>query len=373
VNFDLTEDEEMLKALAQRFVGDRYDIERRRVYQSNSNGFASENWSLLGELGLIAAMLPAQDGGLDLGATGIATVFEQLGRGLVVEPLIENVLLAARLFAATAPEPLRSQWLPQLVSGEKRIALAHAEDRGRPGRLWVETRAAGQGDDVRLQGVKAYVPASGDADGYIVSARTSGAPGDPEGVGLFFVTGAADGLSRTSWRMADGSVAVTLSFDSVLAKPCGSDTNGASQIEAAETLASLARSAEALGVMEKVFADTQEYLRTREQFGSKLSEFQALQHRMVAQYAIIEQARGLLNLALVSWETPEFSQAVLGLRAYIAPTSVDLGQEMTQLHGGMGVSDELFISHALKRLLVLSRWPDDASAALDRFAGVTLA
>ncbi len=370
MNFDLTEDEEMLKALTQRFVGDRYDIERRRGYQAGSAGFSADNWALLGELGLIAAMLPEADGGLGLDATGIATVFEELGRGLVTEPMIENVLLAARLFAATAAEPLRSEWLPRLVSGKARIALAHAEARGRPGRLWIEATAVTHDDQVRLTGNKTYVPAGGDVDGYIVSARTAGSAGGEQGVSLYLVASSAKGVQRDSWRLADGSVAVTLTLDDVLGEPGFAITDGISRIAEAEILASLARSAEALGVMEKMFADTQEYLRTREQFGSKLSSFQALQHRMVAQYAAIEQARALMNLALVSWETAAFDRAVLGLRAYLAPASVALGHEMIQFHGGMGVSDELFIAHAHKRLLVLSRWPDDADAALDRFAGV---
>jgi alkylation response protein AidB-like acyl-CoA dehydrogenase len=370
VNFDLSEDEEMLKALAERFVSDHYDIERRRSYQSAANGFSAANWKLLGELGLIAAPLAQADGGLGLDATGIATVFEALGRGLVVEPLIENVVLAARLFAAVAAEPLRSAWLPRLLAGDARIALAHAEAGGRPGRLWVETRAEGDGGAVRLSGAKAYVPAGGGVDGYIVSARLSGLPGDRGGIGLFFVSAAAPGLGIESWRLADGSVAVSLVLDNVAAEPGFASDAGFEQIEAVGELASLARSAEALGIMERIFAETREYLTTREQFGVKLASFQALQHRMVAQYSAIEQSRALLNLALVSFGSDSFGSAVQGLRAFIAPAAVTLGHEMIQFHGGMGVTDELSIGHAHKRLLALSRWPDDPEAALDRFAKV---
>jgi alkylation response protein AidB-like acyl-CoA dehydrogenase len=370
VNFDLTEDEEMLKALAERFVGNQYDMERRRTYQSGSAGFSATNWALLGELGLIAAPFAEDDGGLGLDATGIATVFEALGRGLVVEPLIENVVLAARLFAATAGEPLRSAWLPRLLSGEARIALAHAEMAGRPGRLWIETQARTNGAGVRLSGAKAYVPAGGGVDGYLVSARQSGAPGEAGGVALYLVAADAPGLSSQTWRLADGSVAVSLALDNVAAQPGFTGEDGAARIEAAETLASLARSAEALGVMQRMFGETQDYLRTREQFGAKLASFQAIQHRMVAQYAAIEQCRALLNLALVSSRSDDFAEAVHGLRAFIAPASVALGHEMIQFHGGMGITDELAIGYAHKRLLVLSRWPDDPDAALDRFAGI---
>lgn len=370
MNFDLTEDEEMLKALAERFVVDHYDMDRRRAFLGDANGFSPENWALLGELGLLAAPFDAENGGLGLDATGIATVFEALGRGLVVEPLVENVLLAGRLFAATAPEALAGEWLPALMDGSRRVALAHEESRGRPGRLWVECRAEGNGSGPRLTGSKPYVPAGAGVDGYIVSARSAGAPGDAEGLGLYFVPADAPGLSREHWRMADGSVAVSLTLDGVAVEPGHVLAGGAAEIANAEVLASLARSAEALGIMERIFAETQEYLRTREQFGNRLASFQAIQHRMVAQYAVIEQARALLNLAQVSWGGDEFARAVAGVRAFIAPASITLGHEMIQFHGGMGVTDELSIGHGHKRLLVLSRWPDDPDIALDRFAGV---
>ncbi|MFM5885261.1 MAG: acyl-CoA dehydrogenase family protein [Novosphingobium sp.] len=368
MNFELSEDEAMLKALAERFVIDRYDNERRRGYLAQSNGFDPHNWSMLGELGLIAALFDEAAGGLALDATGIATVFEALGRGMVAEPLIENVLVAARLFAGTAPADLRQKWLDGLLSGQRRLALAHAESGGRNGQLWVETRADANGAGLRLSGSKLCVPAGSGVDGFLVSARSNGSPADPQGVGLYFVPANSPGLTIESWKMADGSCAVTLHLDGV-ATAVKLDGDAAA-IEHAQDLANLARAAEALGIMEQIFADTLEYLRTREQFGTKLGSFQALQHRMVAQYAVIEQTRALLNLAQVSCGKAEFASAVNGVRAYVAQTSLTLGHEMIQMHGGMGVTDELSIGHGHKRLLVLSRWPDDPEAALDRFAGI---
>jgi alkylation response protein AidB-like acyl-CoA dehydrogenase len=370
VNFDLNEDEEMIKALAERFVGDNYDFERRRGYLAEANGFSSRNWAMLGDLGLIAAPFAAGEGGLELDATGIATVFEALGRGLVVEPLIENVLLAGRLFAATAKQSLKDQWLAGILSGELRIALAHTEAGGRNGFLHVETRAAGNDSGYRLTGAKSCVPAGGGVDGYIVSARTGGAPDDPGGLALFFLPVGTAGLRHNTWRMADGSVAVSLLLAGCEVPPEHCLSGGAEQIDHAEVTASLARSAEALGIMERIFAETLEYLRTREQFGAKIGSFQAIQHRMAAQYAKLEQCRGLLHLALVSQATTEFVSAVRGARAFIMATALSLGHEMIQFHGGMGVTDELSIGSGHKRLLVLSRWPDNPEAALDRFAGI---
>ncbi|MFM5930502.1 MAG: acyl-CoA dehydrogenase family protein [Novosphingobium sp.] len=368
MNFDLTEDQEMLKALAERFVSDRYDIERRREYVASETGFSQANWSLLGELGLIAALFDEADGGFGLDATGIATVFEALGNGLVVEPLIENVLVGAGLFAAGAPDDLRDQWLPDLVSGKRRLALAHVESRARPGSLWVETKAAANGAGLCLSGTKDYVPAANGVDGFIVSARSAGQPGDVDGLDLYFIPSGTQGLTIKSWRMADGSSAVSLTLDNVIGAIAL--RGGYAAIEAAQTRANLARCAEAVGIMERLFAETLEYLRTRRQFGSRLADFQAIQHRMAAQYASLEQSRALLNLALVSDGTDAFATAVQGARAHIGPASIMLGHEMIQFHGGMGVTDELSIGHGHKRLLVLSRWPDDPDTALDRFAGI---
>jgi len=368
VNFDLSEDEEMLKALAERFVSDHYDMESRRNFISEANGFSQANWNLLGELGLIAAVFDEELGGMSLDAAGVAVIFEALGKGLVVEPLIENVLVAGRLFAATANPELRDAWLPDILTGERRLALAHAEFKGRPGRPWIETSATSQGGMTVLNGEKACVPAGSGADGFIVSANTGYDHADLDAVRLYFVPANAEGFSTRSWRLADGSCAVTLRLDNVAVEEGCELSDATTGLALIEDYANLARSAEALGIMQSMFDETAEYLRTRHQFGAKLSSFQAIQHRMVAQYTAIEQCRGLLNKALVSFGTEEFGTAVKGLRAFVSSASVELGHEMIQFHGGMGVTDELVIGHAHKRLLVLSRWPDDPLIALDRFA-----
>lgn len=370
MNLNLSEDEKMLQALAERFVQDHYDIEKRRTYLAEPNGYSPKLWALLSELGLIPALFSEADGGGDLDATGIAVIFEAMGRGLAVEPLAENVLLAGRLFAATADAALRDKLLSQIVDGGQRVALAHAEAKGRGGRLWVETRAEAKGADFILTGEKAYVPAGMGADHFVVSARTAQNPESPDGVSLYLVPANAAGLTVTPWRMVDGAAAASLKLDHVRVSGASKLGGGIEAIAHAQTLANLARAAEALGIMERIFAETSDYLRTREQFGAKLSSFQALQHRMVANYVSIEQARALINLALVSWNTPEFAKAVTGARAFISDASIALGHDMMQFHGGMGVTDELIIGQGHKRLLVLSRWPDDPDVALDRFAGI---
>ena len=366
MNFDLTEDEEMLKALVERFVADHYDPDKRRAYLAEPEGFSRRNWALLGELGLIALPFAPEHGGLGAGATALATVFEVLGRGLVVEPLAEAALLAGGLFERLADDALQAAWMPRLVTGEKRLAFAHREAAARDNWAWVETRA----QDNRLSGEKSLVVAGAGADGFVVSARTSGAAGDADGIALFLVEATAPGLEITPWRLVDGGVAATLRLDTVDATPLG---GGLAEIAAARSRLALAQSAEALGIMERLFAETLDFLRTRKQFGVALGSFQALQHRMAAQYGQIEQARALLNLAMMT--SPEDAAAwrrtIDGAHAFIADAAVALGHEMIQMHGGMGVTDELIIGHGHKRLLMLSRWPETSAATLDRYAGVS--
>lgn len=367
VNFNLTEDEEMLKALVERFVRDHYDHESRRSFQAKAPGFSVANWRTLGDIGLLAGPLPQDCGGLDIGATGIATMFEALGYGLVVEPVAEAIVLAARLFLTGANEALRDAWAASLLTGDKRIALAHAERDFRDGACWVRATARYAGDAVILDGEKAFCVTGSRADAYIVSARSSGTPDDQHGVEFFLVPADTAGLTVTEWPMIDGIYAAALRFTN-MAVPVSARLNGGfTALAEVEILASLARSAEALGIMRRLFADTIDYLRTRTQFDVPIGSFQAIQHRMVAQYAAIEQSRALINLALVSAQPAAFARAVHGARAYIGEASVALGHEMIQFHGGMGVTDELAIGTGHMRMLMLSRWPDAPLAALDRF------
>lgn len=374
MNFDLSENEEMLKALAERFALDRYDLDRRRAYQQEPEGFSQDNWQLMAELGLLAAPLPESCGGLDLDGTSLSVLCEALGAGLVVEPLTESVVLAGRLLAATAVEGSAAvEFLADLATGSTRVALAHAESAGRGGLHWVETTATAGDDGWQLNGAKACVPCGSGVAAYIVSARIEGAPQDREGIGLWLVPADAPGLSAHSWRLVDGSLAVSLELRDVRVAAGLRLHGGLAELDYAQSVAHLARTAEALGIMDRMLAETTEYLRTREQFGTRLGSFQAIQHRMVAQYAVREQARGLLNRAIVSWATPDFDLAVAAVTAYIASTALTFGHEMIQFHGGMGVTEELAIGHAHKRLMMLTRWPLSPEVAMEHYAALLAA
>lgn len=368
MNFDLTEDEIMLRGVAERFVLDRYDTESRRQYLAQAGGFCTENWAILAELGILAGAIAAEHGGLELGLTGITVLAEALGHGMVVEPVCESAFFTAPLFLTSASPALQDQWAAPLVTGEKRVAFAHFEKGSRGGSTWIETRASRNGSGIIINGCKPYVAAGAGADGYIVSARMEGSPGDCHGWSLYFVPADTPGLTSSGWRMADGCYAARLTFDNVSIDPDFALGDGRAALEAAMPRASLVSSAEALGIMERLFAETLDYVRQRQQFGSPIGKFQAVQHRLAQQYSQIQQGRALLELAIVSEGGESFGTAVDGARAFIAQAAIELGHEAIQLHGGMGITDELAIGHGHKRLLVISRWPDDAVTALDRYA-----
>jgi alkylation response protein AidB-like acyl-CoA dehydrogenase len=372
MNFDLSEDQQILKAVVERFVTDRYDLVRRREYQREPRGFSPENWRMLGELGLIGAQFAPEPGGFGDSAIDTLITFESLGQGLVVEPLIECALLAGGLFGQGAEPALREAWLPDLVSGRKTLTFAHREPGSRNNLGWVQTRAQSKNGRVVLDGEKIAVANPVGADALIVSASQSADPADREAISLYWVPADTRGLLVRPYRQMDGGLAARVAFDNVELGPRNLLRGGYRAIYRAETRASLGRSAEALGIMQMLLDQTLEYVRQRHQFGVPLATFQALQHRLVAQYVALEQSRALLYGAALAdaSQHEEWRTQICGARAFIAEHSVLLGQDAIQMHGGMGVSDELVVGHAHKRLLMLSRTPSDAQTALDVFAGI---
>lgn len=372
VNFDLNEDESLLKALAERFVTDRYGLDKRRHYLAEPAGFSAANWKLLGELGLIATAFSADAGGLGSSPVELIVLHEALGRGLIAEPLIDCAVLAGGLFEGVAPPALRAAWVPALAAGEKRLAFAHRELAARDRLAFVATRAEAAGDGWRLGGEKAVVAGAGGADALLVSARTGGEPADADGISLFLVPAGTPGVRLTPYRLIDGSLAAKVTLSAAELPAEARLEGGFPAIAAAEARANLCRAAEAVGLMDMLLQTTLEYLRTRKQFGVPIGSFQAVQHRMVQQYVAVEQARSLLYRAAMANGRDRSAEmhAVAGARAFIAEASVALGHEAIQLHGGMGVSDEMAVTHMHKRLFLLSRHPSGALAALDEYAGV---
>jgi alkylation response protein AidB-like acyl-CoA dehydrogenase len=369
VAFDLTDEQSMIKSMVERFVQDRYPINSASKYQSERCGFSQENWATLGELGIIGTAFSAENGGLGADDTTLSIMFEAFGYGSVVEPMIDCVFEAGRLFERGAAPELAQSWLPKLIDGSKRLALAHTEYSAGDDDDWVGLRASLSNRQYELYGEKSLIVAGLNADGFVVSGQT-GVNGTSQ-TEFFFVPADTAGLTLAPFRLIDGAVACQALFDHVRIPESYRLVGGLDLWHTIREESALLRAAEAVGLMNKMFEDTLEYLRTREQFGKTLGSFQALQHRMVAQYVGLNECRALLERITLQENKADRSRAIAGARAAIAERGIALSHEAIQLHGGMGVSDELPIGRYHKRLVFLTQYPADGERAFNAYAGIT--
>lgn len=363
MNFDLTEDQAMLKAAVERFVADSYggDLEARRKARINPSGFSGAHWARLAETGVLALPVSAANGGLGGSRVDLMVVMEALGRGLAAEPVLEAVIAAALLDAAGA-----SAALDPLIAGQRLVVLAHAEREARYNLAHVGTTATVQGDKVRIDGTKIAVNAGGPADHLIVSAREAGNTRDAQGIAFWLVPADAGGVDRRSYRLADGSVAAEITLRQVEVPASARIATGLDTLTPVVALARLGATAEMLGLMTLLFDTTLAYVKTRTQFGQPLGAFQVIQHRMTDAYVLVEQARSQVVRAALAPDA-DFARAAAGAKSYIAEAALTVAHTAVQMHGGMGITDELLIGHALKRIRVLALTFGDAGAALDDY------
>ncbi|CAM3754144.1 acyl-CoA dehydrogenase family protein [Roseateles saccharophilus] len=355
MDFDFTEDQQALRDAVQRFVDKDYAFERR-VQIARAGGFDRAVWDGLAGLGLTALAVPEAHGGLGQGAVEAMVVMEELGRGLVMEPLAQGALIAPALLSK-APDDLQAAWLPRIAGGEALVVLAHQEAKSRYRLHQVATRAV----DGRLSGVKSLVPAGDVADAFIVPARVSGADDAAEGIALYLVERSAAGVHTRPYSLYDGSRAAEVHFDNTPARLIAGPDRGLALLELAADIGIAAQAAEAVGVMERHLALTVDYLNTRKQFGVAIGSFQALRHRTADVKMQLELARSMSYYA-----TLRLGDAPAVRRRALSQAKVQLGQAMrfvgqqcTQMHGGIGVTDEYAGSHYFKRLTVMEmQWGD---------------
>lgn len=369
MNFDLSEDQALLKAAIERFVVNAYagDLQRRKLFRLQPAGFSAANWARLAETGVLALTFPETIGGLGAGRVETIIAMEALGRGLVVEPVLDAVLIAGGLLHAAGTAAQHSEHLSPLIAGERRLALAHAEPAARYNLAHVATTARPSGDDFVLSGAKTCVIGGADADTLIVGARVSGDVRQRDGIAFFLVPADARGVDRRAYRLADGAVAAEIALRDVAVPASARLAGGLAALEAVAATARLAASAEMLGLMALLLDDTLAYVKTRQQFGQPLGKFQVIQHRLTDAYVASEAARSQVLRAALAPE-PEFARAAAGCKAFVTEAALSVAHEAVQCHGGMGVTDELAIGHALKRLRVLALTFGDAGAALAGYA-----
>jgi len=353
MNFEFSDDEQQLREAVQRWVERGYGFDRRTAI-AKAGGFNEQAWAELAELGLLGLGTSEQDGGMAMGPVAAMLALEALGRGLVLEPVAAVALVAASVLAR-APADLRAAWAPRVASGEARVVLAYQERAARYRLNHVDTKATATGDAWTIQGGKSLVTIGDRADAFIVSARVAGAADDAAGIALFLVERAAEGVRTQGYALQDGSRAAELTLAGAPARLLVAAGPAQAALENAVDIGIAALAAEAVGVMDKLFELTVEYMNTRKQFGVPIGSFQALRHRLADMKMQLELTRSMSYYATLKLgEAPDVRRrAVAQAKVQLGQSARFLGQQAIQLHGGIGMTDEYMVSHYFKRLTTM--------------------
>jgi alkylation response protein AidB-like acyl-CoA dehydrogenase len=377
MNFDLTEERQMLQDTLRRFLADRYTTTTRNAIIDSDAGLSSEIWTEMAELGIIGALFTEDQGGFGGAGFDISTVFEELGRAGVVEPFLDTGILGGGLIAALGDDT-QKELVEDVIAGALHLAFAHGEPTSRYDLSRVETTAKPDGDDIVLNGRKAVV-VNAEAAGYLlVSARESGAVDDAIGISLFLVPADASGLTLQGYPLLSGGRAAEVTLDDV--RVPGSARLGATggaftAIETQVAAANVALTAEALGAMETATELTREYLMTRKQFGRPIGTFQALAHRYSDLLIELEQARSaVINAAgYLESDTRIRDLNIAATRNLIGRAGRLVAEEAIQMHGGIAMTQEYELAHIAKRIVMTDHRFGDTDYHLERFIDLSAA
>ena len=355
MDFTFNEEQSLIQDQVDQFVQKEYDWETRQALSNSDLGFGIDNWKKFAELGWLGISVSEDNGGYGGTAIESMLIMEAFGKGLVVEPFLETVIMSASLIDDHGSDQQKSSVLEPAIAGEMQLALAYAEPQSRFNLSDLVTDAKLDGDNYILNGYKSVVMNGPSANKFIISARTSGTQLDESGISLFLVDSDSTGLDKTDYKTVDGRRASDLSIENVSVPKdnlIGQQDKGFEILDSAIDKAILAISAEAVGAMEVLYKTTVEYTKTREQFGTAIGKFQVLQHRMVDMFMEYEQCKSLLYMATMKHEegSPDAKKAISGLKYQVGKAGKFIGQQAVQLHGGMGVTDELNVGHYFKRL-----------------------
>ncbi|HJM59049.1 MAG TPA: acyl-CoA dehydrogenase [SAR86 cluster bacterium] len=372
MNFELSEEQKLIQQSVERFVQEKYDLVKRVEISSLDPGYSEEYWNSMAELGWLGLPFNEEDGGFGGNQIDTMVIMEQFGKGLVLEPFLANIVLGGGAIQLGGSEDLKSEILPNLIDGSKQLTLAYAEQQSRFDLEDVATSAREEGEKYIINGQKSMVLNAESADHLVVVTRTNGSQVDEEGITLFLVDSDSKGLERNNFPTVDGLRASEITFDNVEVnseRMIGDPDKGFSILRTITNNAILALCAEAVGAMEVLYKDTVEYTQQREQFDHPLSDFQVLQHRMVDMFMEYEQCKSLLFRATMETiQDPEMAQRTIhALKHLIGKSGIFVGENAVQLHGGMGVTEELRVGHFFKRLLVIDSQFGNADFHLEKF------
>jgi len=359
MDFELNDIQAMLADSIEKFIVNDYDFETRQKYARSETGYSQDVWRKFAELGWTAVPFGEDDGGFDGGPVEMMVVMERLGRGLLVEPYLANVVLAGGILKRVASDTQKNDWLKPMMAGTLQTAVGFVERQARYQVSNVRSAATQSGDSWVVNGAKSYVLNGHNAELLIIPARTSGDQNDQDGITLFAFAPDSDGVSIRGYETVDGLRAaeitlenVSVSADRVIGAPGG----GYAALAGALSDATLAVCAEAVGIMSALTEKTIAYTKSRVQFGVPISSFQALQHRMVEMYTACEQSRSLMMWAAmaVADDNEDAARAIHSLKYQIGVAATRVGEEAVQMHGGMGVTWDIDVAHYFKRLTAIN-------------------
>ncbi|MBU6445097.1 MAG: acyl-CoA dehydrogenase family protein [Alphaproteobacteria bacterium] len=376
MDFAFSEEQTLLQNSVSKFLADHYDFEAFKKISRSEAGWSREVWAQLAELGLMAAPLPEEYGGLGGGPVETMIVMEEFGRALVVEPFASTVVVGGGFIQNGGSEAMKQEWLGKIAGGEAVIAFAFAEPKGRYNFADLATTAKKNGGGYVLNGMKAVVLGGPMADTLIVTARTAGGQREEKGVSVFLVDKNAKGVSARDYPTIDGLRASEISFENVeipAGNLIGMADDGLALIERVTDAAIAAHASEAVGAMKVLLAATVEYTKTRKQFGVPIGKFQVLQHRMVDMFMNAEQSASVALMATLKLGEAdvERKKAASAAKVQIGKAGRFVGQQAVQLHGGMGMTDELNVGHYFKRLTMLDTLYGNVDHHLKRYAALS--
>jgi alkylation response protein AidB-like acyl-CoA dehydrogenase len=376
LNFEFSDEQRQLHDAVERYLGERYGFDRYKSIKDSAEGWDPSVWRGLADLGVLAITVPVAQGGLGFGPLETLAMMGDCGRSLLLEPVLSSAVIATAVLRAFAGEPQAGALLMRMAAGEEIAVLAHFESGARFESQWVSTRARRSGAKYVLDGHKGVVMHAGAAGTLLVSARTAGEPGDVRGVSLFAVPRGTPGLVLDPYPTVDGQRAADVYLQAVElpeSSRLGADGEALGAVEAALDIGLAALCADAVGVMQAMVDATIEYVRVRQQFGQPIGRFQALQHRIADMQIHLEQARSMSYLAALRCtadDVRERRRALSAAKVVVGQAARFVGQQSVQLHGGMGMTDELKISHWFKRLTGAQLMFGDSDTHLQRYAAL---
>ena len=374
MDFDLSDEQRLLRDSVDRLLADHYAFAQRRQYLAEPEGWSRSMWRHYAELGLLGVPFAEEHGGFGGGGIETMLVMEAFGRALALEPYLATVVLGGTALRLAGNASQQAAILPQIAAGDVILAFAHGERQARYDLCDVLTTAKPRGAGWVIEGAKSVVVNGDSADRLILSARVSGEREDPDGIGLFLVDAKADGVARRAYPMRDGTHAADISLSGVAVgadAALGEPGRALPVIERVVEAGIAAVAAEAIGAMEAMHAMTLEYLKTRQQFGRPIGQNQVLQHRSAEMLIALEQGRSMAMLAAITVDEPDAAERPHNIsmaKVGVGQSARFVSQNAIQLHGGIGMTEEYAIGHYFRRLMVIEHSFGDVAHHLSRIA-----